>query len=75
MQLAYQDNMVTTNTEITFPQKIGSLHIANLSIFKTGRISTTTNYITGTVPAGADVSFRGWVVTVDCDELDELSFV
>ena len=75
MQLAYQDNTVTTNTEITFPQKIGLLHTANLSIFKMGRTSTTTDYITGTVPAGADVSFRGWVVTVGFDELDELSFV
>lgn len=67
--------MVTTNTKITFPQKIGSLHTANLSIFKTGRISTTTDYITGTVPAGADVSLIGVVVTVGFDELDELSFV
>ena len=75
MRLVYQDNTVTTNTEIIFHQRIGLLHTANLSIFKTGQISTTTDYITGTVPAGADVSFKGWVVTVDCDELDELSFV
>ena len=59
MQLAYQDNMVTTDTEITFPQKIGSLHTANLFIFKMGRMSTTINYIAATVPAGAAESFRG----------------
>ena len=59
MHLAYQDNMVTTDTEITFPQKIGSLHTANLFIFKMGRMSTTINYIAATVPAGAAESIRG----------------
>ena len=75
MQLAYQDNTVTTNTEITFPQKIGSLHTANLSIFKMGRMSTTTDYITGTVPSGGVESLSGCVVTVDELEVDELSLV
>ena len=69
MQLAYQDNTVTTNTEITFPQKIGLLHTANLSIFKMGRTSTTTDYITGTVPAGGVWSLIGTVVTVELDDV------
>ena len=68
-QLAYQDNTVTTNTEITFPQKIGLLHTANLFILKMGRMSTTTDYITGTVPAGGVWSLIGTVVTVELDDV------
>ena len=68
MQNVFQDNTVIIHTRYR-PQKIGLLHIANLSMFKNGQTSTTTDYITGTVPAGGVWSLIGTVVTVELDDV------
>ena len=69
MRNAFQDNMVIMGQSTWCHQNIGLLHTANLSEFKTAQTSMTTNYITGTVPAGGVWSLIGTVVTVELDDV------